>query len=82
MGGGGKRGALGAAGQGLSRGLLRPSRGLGIEPTSRDLNEPNIAIRHMNERSGDSAPREPVLPCLDVRSGIECPRSPIALCAS
>ncbi|OWM84265.1 hypothetical protein CDL15_Pgr011650 [Punica granatum] len=38
-----------------------------------DLNEPNITIRRVNERSDDSAPRESVLHCLDVLSEIECP---------
>ncbi|PKI77620.1 hypothetical protein CRG98_001958 [Punica granatum] len=43
-----------------------------------NLNEPNIAIYHVNACSGDSATRESVLPRLDIQSGVDRPRSPIA----
>ncbi|PKI58162.1 hypothetical protein CRG98_021450 [Punica granatum] len=43
-----------------------------------NLNEPNIAICHVYECSGDSASRESVLPRLDARSGVDRLRSPIA----
>ncbi|PKI38997.1 hypothetical protein CRG98_040613 [Punica granatum] len=40
-------------------------------------------MRRVNECSGDSAPRESVLPSSDIRSGVERPWSPIApLCTS
>ncbi|PKI61979.1 hypothetical protein CRG98_017611 [Punica granatum] len=48
------------------------------KPRLRNLNEPNIAISHVNECSDDSAPREPVLSRLGIQSGINRPRSPIA----
>ncbi|PKI70908.1 hypothetical protein CRG98_008703 [Punica granatum] len=72
---------------GFSRGLeIEPW--LGVEPwlgglawlsylecsNEEDWNEPHIAIRRVNECSGDSAPRESVLPCSDIRSGVERPR--------
>ncbi|OWM84618.1 hypothetical protein CDL15_Pgr005262 [Punica granatum] len=41
-----------------------------------DLNEPNIAMRRVDGRSGDSAPQESVLPCSDVRGGIWRPSIP------
>ncbi|PKI55236.1 hypothetical protein CRG98_024374 [Punica granatum] len=43
-----------------------------------DLNEPNIAIRRVNECSEDSAPQESVLSRLGVQSGINRLCSPIA----
>ncbi|PKI67433.1 hypothetical protein CRG98_012162 [Punica granatum] len=47
----------------------------------KDLNEPNIAMRRVDGRSSDSAPRESVLPCSDFGVEFNVPRSPIcSLC--
>ncbi|PKI50349.1 hypothetical protein CRG98_029258 [Punica granatum] len=51
---------------GTSKGSVCAARSFRLENleclNDEDLNEPNIAIRRVNKRSGDSAPRESVLP--------------------